>query len=91
MPQKLTLSADPEVIRKAKELAAKEGTSVSALFERWTILFTKTGTTNAGFAPHKEAPSELAQSVSGIIELDEAADERSLLTDALLEKHDLDQ
>jgi len=79
---KLTLSADPVTIDLAKTLAAERGTSVSAMFERFVSLVAVQRRT-----PVKVTP--LTRRVSGIVKLPKGSSARSVLEDALLERHGL--
>ncbi len=79
--KKLTLSAEPEVIEDARELAEQTGTSVSSMFERFVRLM-------AG--RRRAAPlGPLTRKASGMIALPKGRSERRLVEDALLEKHGL--
>ena len=79
---KLTLSADSATVDLAKALAAEEGTSVSAMFERFVAMKAaqRGGATKVG---------RLTRSVSGMIKLPKGATARQVLEDALLERHGL--
>ncbi len=79
---KLTLSADPVTVDLAKTLAAERGTSVSAMFERFVSLVAVQRRT-----PVKVTP--LTRRVSGIVKLPKGSSARSVLEDALLERHGL--
>ena len=81
---KLTLSADPATVDLAKSLAAENGTSVSAMFERFItmVAMQRKSSTKVG---------ALTQRVSGIIKLPKKTSARSVLEAALLERHGLDQ
>ncbi|HVX85996.1 MAG TPA: DUF6364 family protein [Phycisphaerae bacterium] len=80
MATKLTLSADPEVVKAAKELAARRGTSVSELFATFVRA------ASAKRAPRKRM-GRLARKVSGIIRVPKEKSYRELLEDALSEKY----
>lgn len=82
MSKKLTLSARPDVVKRVKRLAKKQGTSVSALFDR----FARSITTDHESPRHV---GRLTRSVSGIIKLPKNKTDRQLLEEALLEKYDL--
>jgi hypothetical protein len=79
---KLTLSANPATVELAKSLAAEQGTSVSALFERFVTLVAAKKRRGTKVGP-------LTAQMSGIIKLPKSRDARSLLEDALLERHGL--
>ena len=78
---KLTLSAESATIRRAKELAAAQKTSVSAIFARFVAL--------AGMPMDKHPPlSPLANRATGLLPLGDRT-EREVLEDALLARHGL--
>ncbi|MBA3936961.1 MAG: hypothetical protein H0X38_05835 [Planctomycetes bacterium] len=79
---KLTLSADPATIELAKSLAAEQGTSVSAMFERFVALAAAKRRIPAVVAP-------LTRSVSGLVRLPKGRGARALLEDALIDRHGL--
>lgn len=79
---KLTLSANSATVELAKSLAAKQNTSVSALFERFVNLVAAKSRT-----PGKVAP--LTRRVSGLVKLPKGRDPRAVLEDALLERYEL--
>ena len=81
---KLTLSADPATVDLAKTLAAKNGTSVSAMFERFVAMVAMQGKSATKVGP-------LTRRVSGIVKLPRKASARSVLEAALLERHGLDR
>ena len=65
---KLTLSADKELIRQAKKLAAQNGTSVSAMFSRMLSVMGRTsGLQGTSSSPHQES--------DGLIRLPSAAED----------------
>jgi hypothetical protein len=77
--RKLTLSATDEVIATAKGLAAKEGSSVSAIFAR---LLT------AAAGPGRGAPlAPVTRRASGLIRLADARTDQQLLTEALEDRY----
>jgi hypothetical protein len=78
---KLTLNANPEIIERAKRLAADNHTSVSALFSR--LIQALTHQTTQG-----ESIGKLTRKASGTIELGRQS-ERDILTDSLQEKYGL--
>lgn len=80
--KKLTLSADPEVIEEARELAEQTGTSVSSMFERLVRLLAVQRRDTRPLGP-------ITRKASGMIALPKGRSEREVLEDALLEKHGL--
>jgi hypothetical protein len=68
---RLTLSADKELIRQAKKLAAENGTSVSSMFSRMLRAMSRT----SGL---QEPPAPLTRKATGLIRLPSAIDERLL-------------
>jgi hypothetical protein len=78
---KLTLSADKEVIRKARELAKDNHTSISAMFSRIVLAMSKR-------RPHQRAEElgPLTRKAAGLIKLPRKP-YREVLEDALLEKY----
>ena len=77
---KLTLSADSELIRQAKILARKRGTSLSAMFDcfvRSVILHEEL----------REAPGPLTAQALGLVNLPEDRTDSDLLEEALTERH----
>jgi hypothetical protein len=79
---KLTLSADPSTVELAKSLAAEQGTSVSAMFERFVAMAAAKRRGPAVVAP-------LTRSVSGLVKLPKGVSARASLEDALIERHGL--
>ncbi len=82
--KKLTLSADPQVIEQARKLAAENGTSISAMFERFVRMMTGRKRSKASLPP-------IARKASGLVSLPRGATDREVLTDALKAKYGLDQ
>jgi len=80
--KKLTLSADPEVIEEARELARQSGTSVSSMFERFVRLQAQQARGTRRLGP-------LTRKASGIIVLPKGRSQRRVLEDALREKYGL--
>ena len=77
---KLTLSADKELIRQAKQLARKRGTSLSAMFDRFV----------RAVVLHEElseAPGPLTAQALGLVDLPEDRTDSDLLEEALAERH----
>ncbi len=79
---KLTLSANATTVALAKSLAAEQNTSVSALFERFVNLVAAKRSNQGKVAP-------LTRQVSGLVKLPKRRDPRTVLEDALLERHGL--
>jgi len=77
---KLTLSADKDVIRQAKKLAAQNGTSVSAMFSKMLTAMSRT-------SKLEEPPAPLTRKATGLIRLPSAAEDEQLLEDALAAKY----
>lgn len=82
--KKLTLSADEKVIAQAKRLAARQRTSVSALFAS----FVRAMSRKQGLAP-EIPPDSITARVTGIASLPKGKSERDVLTEALQEKYDI--
>jgi hypothetical protein len=80
MTKKLTLSIDEDVIDQAKELAAHEKTSVSALFTR-VIRGMVAGKTD------KTAIHPAVRKISGIAKLPKGKTCEDVLAEALLDKY----
>ena len=76
----LTLSAEKEVIRQAKKLAAENGTTVSALFSN----IIRTMSRNSGA---QELAAQLTRKATGLIRLPPGVRDESLLEDALAAKY----
>jgi Family of unknown function (DUF6364) len=76
---KLTLSADKDLVRQAKKLAAQNGTSVSAMFSGMLRAMGRT----SGL---QEPPAPLTRKATGLIRLPSAAEDARLLEDALAAK-----
>ncbi len=79
-PTKLTLSVDATVIESAKRLAEGQGTSVSAMFERFVRLATADADPRLG---------PVTQAAAGLFVMPADVDHRDLLTESLLDKHGL--
>ena len=77
---KLTLSADRELIREAKRLAAQEGTSLSGLFSRMLRSMARARAAHEAFGP-------LTRKATGLVRLPDEAQDEQLLEDALARKH----
>lgn len=77
---KLTLSADRNLIRQAKQLAKKRGTSLSAMFDR----FIRSVVLHEELS---EAPGPLTAQALGLVDLPEDKTDSDLLEEALAERH----
>ncbi len=77
---KLTLSVDSELIRQAKELARKRGTSLSAMFDRFIRSVLREEN-----SPNSNGP--LTSRALGLVRLPEDKTDSRLLKEALLEKY----
>jgi hypothetical protein len=77
---KLTLSADKELIKEAKKLAKKEGTSLSSMFSRF-LRAVLPG------CRKKQLPGPLTRKATGIVKLPRDKIDRKLLEEALAEKY----
>jgi hypothetical protein len=77
---KLTLSIEPSVVEKAKQMAEANNTSVSAMFSQ----FVESAATQRKRRP-KIGP--LTRKLSGMIELPPGKDYKRLLEDALADKY----
>lgn len=82
MTTKLTLSLDKQVIKSIKRLAKEQGTSVSAMFERFAR-----SVTQAPRAP--KAPGPLTRQAAGLLKLPGKKSSREVLEDSLLERYGL--
>ena len=79
--KKLTLSAPDDVIKDAKRIAAKNGTSVSAMFVR--LLSAMAGSD----VESDVALGPVTRKATGIMNLSGGRSERELLEEALEEKY----
>ena len=77
---KLTLNADPELIRQAKKLAAEEGTSLSALFSRYLQAMVHSRSA-------KQSLSPITREATGLVHLPEKQLDGQLLEEALSHKY----
>jgi hypothetical protein len=83
MTKKLTLSARPDVVKRVKKLAKKQGTSVSAMFDRFARAVTSVNEDPPAIGP-------LTRSLSGILKnVPKNKSDRELVEEALLEKYGL--
>ncbi|MBI4565621.1 MAG: hypothetical protein HY716_13080 [Planctomycetes bacterium] len=77
---KLTLSADPDLVKEAKKLAEKEGTSLSSMFARFLRAVLK--------GRRKKAPvGPMTMKATGLVKLPVGKSDRELLGEALSEKY----
>jgi len=76
---KLTLSADQEVIEKAKRLAAERGTSVSAMFSRYIDSMT-------GSQRPRRKPAPITNRLRGLAKVSAEKTDRELYEAAIREK-----
>jgi len=79
---KLTLSMDEKVVEQAKRLAAKNGTSVSAMFTRFVQSM-------AGMEPRRGGVGRITRRASGIVSVPKGKTYRKVLEESLLEKYRL--
>ncbi len=77
---KLTLSVEEAVVEQAKQIAAANQTSVSAMFSQFVR-----SAAMAGAGPPKIGP--LTRKLSGLITLPPDKSYKELLADALIEKY----
>ncbi len=78
---KLTLSADKDVIEKAKQMAGSRGTSVSAMFSQ----FVRATSMQNESSSKKLSP--ITRRVAGIAKIPANKPYRQLIEEAILEKH----
>ena len=77
---KLTLSVDEAVVEKAKEIAAANGTSVSAMFSQFVQALATPRRRRRKIGP-------LTRKVSGLVKLPPDKDYKELVTEALRDKY----
>ena len=82
-PTKLTLSADNQTVKIAKQLARKKKTSVSGLFKRYVENLDRLQSHDA------ENLGPLTRSASGMIKMPARLSEKRLIEDELLKKYKL--
>ena len=77
---KLTLSIEPSVVEKAKQMAEANKTSVSAMFSQFV---------ESAATPRQRRPKigPLTRKLSGTIELPPGKDYKKLIEDALADKY----
>jgi len=78
--KKLTLSMDAETIEQAKDIAAKQGTSVSAMFSRLVRAMTHKRGEKTGIGP-------ITRRATGLVKLPVDKSDRELLEEALAEEY----
>jgi len=79
---KLTLSADEKVIRKARQLARKNKTSISAMFSRLVLALSK----REARKPRQEL-GPVTRKALGLVKLPRGKSDKRLLEEALMEKY----
>ena len=79
--KKLTLSAPEDVIEEAKRIAARNRTSVSAMFTRLLNAVSRSGDSET------DPIGPVTRRATGIVDLPPGSEDQ-LLTDALKEKYD---
>ena len=82
--KRLPLSVNSHVTKQAKRLAEENGTTVSAMFERFIRMMTTRKRAKASLPP-------IARKASGSVSLPRGTTEREVLTDALKAKSVLDR
>ena len=82
MLTKLTLTADKEVVKKIKRVAREQGTSVSAMFDRFARAVSASPK-----KPREVGP--LTRKASGLIKYSGKKSDRQLIEEALAEKYGL--
>ncbi len=80
---KLTLSADEKIVRKARQLARKNKTSISAMFSRLVLAMSK----REEMKPEELGP--LTRQAIGMVKLPRGKSDREILEEALMEKYGL--
>jgi len=80
--KKLTLSAEEEVVLEAKRIAARQKTTVSAMFARYVR-----GLGRRNGAKDEIPADSIAARATGFLKLPKGKTPRDVLTDALLEKY----
>lgn len=81
---KLTLSADKELVEKAKKLAGEEGTSLSSMFARFIEARLRR-------KRQRVEPGPLTREATGLVKLPRNISDRELLEEALAEKYERDE
>lgn len=80
--KKLTLSAEENVIVQAKRIAARDKTTVSAMFSRYIR-----GLGRRDTASKDVPPDSIAARATGFLTLPKGKTARDVLTEALLERY----
>jgi hypothetical protein len=79
---KLTLSADEKVVRKARELARRNKTSISAMFSGMVLALSKREGTKS-----EAEIGPLTRKALGLVKLPAGKSDREIVEEALAEKH----
>ena len=79
---KLTISMDEDIVRAAKQLAAEDNVSVSAMFRRYILSRLKTESPKIKIGP-------LTKKATGTIPARSDEELREIFTDAMMEKYGL--
>ena len=77
---KLTLSVDEDIMRKAKEIAGANRTSVSAMFSQFV----------RSMAAKRSGPPQLApltRKLSGVLRMPAGKDDKEALAEAMMERY----
>ena len=80
MDTKLTLSVDKAIIERAKKYAKMHKVSLSHIIESYLALLTRQKKNDLELTP-------LVESLSGVIDLDDAYDHKAEYTDFLVDKY----
>ncbi len=84
---KLTLTAPPDIITLAEQLARTENTSISAMFVNFIMAKARLSEEHHS----KQQLGPLTQSLIGIVKLPNDFDEKEFMSDVLAEKYGLDK
>ena len=82
---KLTLTAPPEIISLAKEIAKIENTSISVMFADFIVAKTKQSRSHYS----KQNVGPLTKSLTGIVKLPKDFDEKEFISEVFIEKYNL--
>lgn len=82
MTTKLTLSIEKQTVKDIKRLAKDEGTSVSAMFERFARSVTQKRRKSGELGP-------ATRKASGMLKLPRGKSDRQVLEEALMERFEL--
>lgn len=77
---KVTLSADKELVARAKKMAKREGTSLSSMFSRFLAAV-------LGGSRKGARPGPVTLKATGLVKLPMRKSDRELLDEALVERH----